>query len=228
MNLEQVKQFLRQTLEDHRLSRSEKRALKEVLAEAILNDQDVALMRSAVFDVAREELNDVPSLEVVKWLEEVVKLLQSREVNKPTRAECHFGPGHNCPTRIGGLFATARHSADVCVFTITDDRISDAMIEAHRRGIRVRVVTDHEKAFDLGSDIAQLEKAGVQVRVDKSDYHMHHKFAIFDDNLLLTGSYNWTRSAAEYNQENFVITDDPRMLEPYSEVFEQLWEQFKV
>ena len=41
---------------------------------------------------------------------------------------------------------------------------------------------------------------------------MHHKFAIFDQSILLTGSYNWTRSASEKNEENFIITSDPALL----------------
>ncbi len=119
-----------------------------------------------------------------------------------------------------------RKSADVCVFTITDDRISNAIIEAHRRGIEIRILTDNEKAFDAGSDITRLERAGLQVRVDRTPYHMHHKFAIIDNELLLNGSYNWTRGAAENNEENFIITDDKRLLGPFRELFERLWKQF--
>ena len=41
-----------------------------------------------------------------------------------------------------------------------------------------------------------LAELGVAVRIDRSEHHMHHKFALFDDAILATGSYNWTRSAA--------------------------------
>lgn len=226
MNQDNVQEILRQTLDDRRLSRSEKRALKDVLADAISNDRDVAVYRSAAFALARESFNDAEASAVVDWLEDVVKILQSKEMHQSTRAESHFSPGDNCPSRIGGLFAAAKTSADVCVFTITDDRISNAIIEAHKRGIRVRVITDNEKAFDPGSDISRMERVGVPVRVDRSSYHMHHKFALFDEELLLTGSYNWTRGAAEYNVENFVITDERRLVNPFGETFERLWKQF--
>ncbi len=221
-----LEDILRQTLEDRRLSRSEKKALKKVLAEAITSDQDVAVYRNAAFAVARESFNDAAAREVLDWLEEVVKLLQSPAMHHPTRAESHFSPGTNCPARIGGMFSAARKSADVCVFTITDDRISNAILDAHDRGIQVRIITDNEKAFDPGSDISRLERGGVSVRVDHSPYHMHHKFALFDEEQLLTGSYNWTRGAAENNQENFIITDEKRLFQPYRELFERLWTQF--
>ena len=120
----------------------------------------------------------------------------------------------------------AQSSVDICVFTITDDRISNAIQAAHQRGVRTRIVTDDEKAFDRGSDIQRLEKAGLDIRVDRSAYHMHHKFAIFDGRLLVTGSYNWTRSADEYNEENYVISGDQRLIHRYLEMFEKLWEKF--
>ena len=55
---------------------------------------------------------------------------------------------------------------------------------------------------------------------------MHHKFALFDRRLLVTGSYNWTRGAAEGNYENIVVIDHRRLVEQYCEEFDRLWELF--
>lgn len=128
-----------------------------------------------------------------------------------------------CVSRIRGLFRSARESADVCVFTITDDRITEEILAAHRRGVRIRLITDNEKAFDPGSDIETLQQAGLSVRVDRTPYHMHHKFALFDGKRLLTGSYNWTRGAAEQNEENLIVTADSSLISQFSACFEQLW-----
>lgn len=226
MKTDDIKDLLRQTLDDRRLSRGEKRALKDVLAKVVTSDREVDLYRNAAFSVAREHFNDAAAGEVVDWLEEVVKLLESPAMHQSTRAESHFSPGDDCPTRIAGLFAATQKTAEACVFTITDDRIARSILDAHNRGVKIRIITDNEKAFDPGSDINRLENAGVKVRVDRSPYHMHHKFAVFDNDLLLTGSYNWTRGAAEYNEENFVITDERRLLDPFAELFEKLWKQF--
>jgi phosphatidylserine/phosphatidylglycerophosphate/cardiolipin synthase-like enzyme len=109
------------------------------------------------------------------------------------------------------------------VFTITDDRITAAILEAHRRQIGLRIVTDNEKALDPGSDVERLRQAGVPLRIDRTPCHMHHKFALFDGELLLNGSYNWTRSAAENNEENLIVTSEPRLLKEFAGVFDQLW-----
>jgi phosphatidylserine/phosphatidylglycerophosphate/cardiolipin synthase-like enzyme len=117
-------------------------------------------------------------------------------------------------------------SIDICVFTITDNRIADAIRTAHRDGVRLRIMSDNEKSLDLGSDVAQLAAGGVPVRIDTSPYHMHHKFAIFDAKTLLTGSYNWTLGAARDNEENLIVTGDAHLLQEFQRVFDGLWNKF--
>jgi phosphatidylserine/phosphatidylglycerophosphate/cardiolipin synthase-like enzyme len=138
-------------------------------------------------------------------------------------AEVSFSPGNDCLQTICGQLSRVRRSIDICVFTITDDRIAHAILEAHRRGVKVRVITDNDKSLDEGSDVDRLARAGVPVRKDISEYHMHHKFAVFDGRRMLTGSYNWTRGAARYNEENLIVSGDPRLVEPFTREFEALW-----
>ena len=167
-------------------------------------------MRRQAFELARSAAEGLHVDEVLQWLEDVMKLLQSRATSDNDAAERHdvsFSPDHPCAEHIVGLVRQARSQIDVCVFTITDNRISEALIESHRRGVQLRVITDNEKQNDEGSDVRDLERAGIEVRTDQSPHHMHHKFAIFDQRRLLTGSYNWTRSAAMDNRENFLVTD---------------------
>jgi len=91
----------------------------------------------------------------------------------------------------------------------------------------VRIVTDNDKEFDAGSDIAQLRQAGVPVAVDRTDAHMHHKFALFDGTWLLNGSYNWTRSAAQFNEENLVVHNDPGLVRQFQAQFDTLWTRLR-
>ena len=65
--------------------------------------------------------------------------------------------------------------------------------------MRVRVLSDAEKSQDRGSDIRALEQVGIPVVLDDGPAHMHHKFAVFDSSRVLTGSFNWTRSATREN-----------------------------
>jgi phosphatidylserine/phosphatidylglycerophosphate/cardiolipin synthase-like enzyme len=167
---------------------------------------------------------------VLGWLEEVNRAIREvgRSPSHPIVAEAYFSPGDECPRAIGRLLANAVKTIDICVFTMTDDRLSDEILHAHRRGIEVRIITDDAKAEDLGSDVPRFEESGIPTLVDRSPFHMHHKFAIIDAKTLLTGSYNWTRGAARDNEENLIVTNDPRFLSPFQEAFDRLWAKLKL
>ena len=226
MNPNEFKNALRQTLQDHRLARSEKSQLLTVLESLQPNDQQLANFRSIAFSLAGESIDAANGLQIVEWLEEVTKVLQPRPGGATADVSAaYFSPQDNCPGQIRARLAQAQRMVDLCVFTITDDRLTSAILEAHHRGVRIRIITDDDKAADLGSDATQFLNAGIALRTDRSRYHMHHKFAVFDGTLLLNGSYNWTRGAAENNEENFIITSDRRLVEEFSAAFDKLWKQ---
>jgi mitochondrial cardiolipin hydrolase len=138
-----------------------------------------------------------------------------------------FSPGNGPLMEIIRQFDRARKTADVCVFTITDDRISSAIQRAHDRGVEIRILSDDDKSFDEGSDIQRLKSGGIACRMDVGrTAHMHHKFAIFDGQRLLTGSFNWTRSATDFNEENLLVTSDPVLVQAFADRFEKLWVKF--
>ena len=224
MTPQEIETRLAASLADARLSRNERQALSVILA-TLGPEVDRVALRHRAFELAREASKDPEGRPVFDWLEDVLKAIDGAGPGpaRPTRSEAHFSPGEDCPRAIIGLLNGARQKAEVCVFTITDDRLSTAVLEAHRRGVSVRIITDDAKAEDLGSDVERFESAGIPVRVDRSPFHMHHKFAILDGESLLTGSYNWTRGAARDNEENLIVTTDPRFLTPFGATFERLW-----
>ncbi|KAF9353485.1 hypothetical protein BGX26_008754 [Mortierella sp. AD094] len=121
----------------------------------------------------------------------------------------------------------AKESLDICVYTITDDHLASAIIRAHQRGVKVRIISDNDKAGDLGSDINRLrDENGIPSRVDKSTSFMHHKFAVVDDSLVINGSYNWTKGARFENRENLTLTNAPKAVQGFKAEFEKLWVEF--
>jgi phosphatidylserine/phosphatidylglycerophosphate/cardiolipin synthase-like enzyme len=225
MTPDDIERMLRTTLEDRRLSRSEKRALQAVISEAMLTDDEIAVARRRAFQIAREAIFNERDRVVLDWLEGIVKILAPATDDKDV-LDVMFSPGDECSRAILAAFERVERTADVCVFTITDDRLAEAVLAAHARGVTVRVLTDDDKAGDPGSDIERFAAAGIEVRADDSWHHMHHKFAIFDGVRLVTGSYNWTRAAAKHNQENLIVTNDIRLVRAFREAFDGLWEQF--
>lgn len=224
MNAEQLEAALRSSLQDYQLTRGEKSAIRQLIDDGELTPHDLSLCRNAAFKLASEAIDAVRIPQVLEWLEDVTKLLQKPPKQDDSETnEVWFSPGEGCMQRIRSLLNRCKTTCDICVFTITDDRIASAILEAHRRGVSVRVITDNDKSYDPGSDADRLAEAGVPLRIDQTQYHMHHKFAIFDKSILVNGSYNWTRSAADQNEENIIVTSNRKLISEFSKAFESLW-----
>ena len=127
-------------------------------------------------------------------------------------------------TRLKELLEHAEKSIDVCMFVLSCAVLLDALIEAHRKGVTVRIVCDNMK---ISGSAYKITEAGLDVRADNSSSMMHHKFIIIDKEMLLTGSYNWTASGAAYNRENVFITDEKYVVDRFIGEFEKLWVKFE-
>jgi mitochondrial cardiolipin hydrolase len=217
---------LQRTLDDNALSDDEKRSLAQALREAEPPEDALRQLRNRAFALVRERLGADPSaaLPLLRWLDGITRCIDNARLSAPAiQAHAAFSPGEHCLSLIRGQLRQARRSADLCVFTLSDDRISAEVLAMHRRGVAVRLITDGDKAFDAGSDVHALRDAGVPVVLDTSPAHMHHKFAVLDQAWLLNGSYNWTRSACEHNEENVVLCNHPALIAQFGAVFERLW-----
>ena len=152
MTSQQMQNILEQSLDDRRLSRGEKASLGQHLKAAGADSQQLAHFRSLAFSLAREAIDATNGTMIVEWLEELVKVLQPPAVDgNADLAEAWFSPHGDCPQRIRTLLAQVVRTVDICVFTITDDRLTSAVLDAHGRGVKVRIITDNDKAADLGS-----------------------------------------------------------------------------
>ena len=221
----QIDDLLKRTLDDYKVSRGEKRILEGMVREHGDSEQQLGFLRHRAFEIARESIVGPEGIAAIEWLEDVIKVFQPREKAEQNSSQVYFSPGDDCPQIIINQLERASRSVDICVFTITDNRISDAIRDAFVRGIAVRVISDNDKSQDPGSDIQRLKSLGVPVRIDQTEHHMHHKYAVFDQKTTLTGSYNWTRSADKHNDENFVITSEPTINRAYLGHFDRLWQK---
>lgn len=137
----------------------------------------------------------------------------------------YFSPGTDCLNAIVDTLRKAERSAKICVFTISDNRIVDAIKDMQLNGVNIKIISDNDKRYDKGNDIDYIaNRLGIDVKLDTTSAHMHHKFAVIDDEITITGSYNWTRSAETKNYENILVTDDKKVAETYTREFDKLWE----
>ena len=141
-----------------------------------------------------------------------------------------FSSDDDLTTILTDEMGTATDTLDVAVYTFTSEDIRDAIINAHSRGVAVRVVIDVWATNDIIA--SALEEAKVPTRRSAGYDNamgdpgiMHHKFAVMDQQSVATGSFNFTLSADSKNHENLLIVADPALAGQYTNAFNQLWKQ---
>jgi len=112
---------------------------------------------------------------------------------------------------------------NIAMYIFTDREIAIPLVKAHERGVKVRLYLDKDQVDYKYSQSRFLVQKGIKTRISTNNYIMHNKFAIIDNRILLTGSYNWTFSANNRNDENLMVIDDPEVIARYQNQFEKLW-----
>ena len=122
---------------------------------------------------------------------------------------------------------TSKNTIDVTAFTFTAGEIAEALYQAKERGVKIRVVIDQTQDTKLYPVIEFLKKEQFDLQFLKGDIggSMNNTFAIFDDKLLVTGSYTWTEYAEKFNYENAVFIDEPDVVEKFNKEFESLYDK---
>lgn len=137
------------------------------------------------------------------------------------KISCKFSVLHNCSEYIVNEIDNAKESIEFCIYIFTDKNISNALIKACERGVKVRGVIEKKNSNKL----AEKLKNKKMVKLKGSEGLMHHKFLIIDRRKLLTGSYNYTYSADNRNDENFLIIKDKSIVSKYYQEFLRLWDK---
>ncbi len=140
-----------------------------------------------------------------------------------SKTEVYFSLSDNPQKEIIKNINQAQTSINIAMYIFTDREIALPLIKARERGVRVRLYLDQDQVDYQYSQSLFLVQRGIKTRISSNNYIMHNKFAIIDNRLLLTGSYNWTFSANNRNDENLMVIDDPEIIEIFQNQFVNLW-----
>ncbi|MBX2966621.1 MAG: DUF1669 domain-containing protein [Cyclobacteriaceae bacterium] len=217
---------LEESIQDEFFSKAERRGLRELIGEKPLDQHQLNFLRSKIYEMANARVTPDNYKFIIEWIKAANSALITSD--KQEASDVYFSPGDSCRAAIIHQLNSAIREVKICVFTISDDLITDTIITSHKKGVNVQIITDNDKMEDEGSDIEQLAGEGIPVKIDSTPNHMHHKFMVVDERALLTGSYNWTRSAARYNHENILLTRETPVVRSYLKEFSQLWKEMSV
>ena len=120
----------------------------------------------------------------------------------------YFSPRGKCEKNIVDKINATTKTLDVAVYSINNDKIVDALLNAKKRGVKVRILTDKTQAKGKSSKVKYLYDNGLNIRVHPKFKIEHNKFAIYDKEIGSTGSFNWTNPAEKKNSENCMFFDD--------------------
>ena len=139
--------------------------------------------------------------------------------------EVAFSPGGGITTMVVQNIEKAKKSIEVQAYSFTSVDIARALADAHKRGVQVRVILDKSQETEKYSSLTFLQNAGIAVHVDRDFQIAHSKIMIIDSVDVITGSFNFTKSAEQSNAENcLVFHGNQALADQYIQNWQWRWE----
>lgn len=140
-----------------------------------------------------------------------------------------FSPNQGGTELVIKTIQEAKQSIDVAAYSFTSAPIAKALTDAHKKGIKVRVVLDKSQRTARYTSYTFLKNHNVPTRINIKYAIMHNKFMIIDGNILQLGSFNYTKAAEYKNAENvMVISNEPDAVKQYQLQWLKLWNESAV
>ena len=140
-----------------------------------------------------------------------------------TRVDVYFSPDDGVLNALGLLLGNAEESIYFLAFSFTSNELGSLVRQKHAAGLDVKGVMDEEQiASNTGTEFDPFRQKGVDVLIDGNDGQMHHKIFIIDEKIVAFGSYNFSKSAEENNDENLIVIYSPEIARQFVLEFERV------
>ncbi len=137
-----------------------------------------------------------------------------------------FSPSPEAVKLVERTIRKAEKIVDVAAYYFTSQKIADALISAHKRGVEVRVLLDKGQGKLHYRVVQSLHEAGIPIRINRKYAIMHNKYIIIDKKTVETESFNYTDSAEQRNTENvIVIKNNVTLAKRFMKDWDRLWSE---
>jgi hypothetical protein len=134
----------------------------------------------------------------------------------PARVAVYFSPQGGATDAVVSELKGAQTQVWMQAYAFTSAPIAKALVEAHKRGVKILAVLDKSNETDKYSAATFLNNAGIRPLIDDKHAIAHSKVMVIDSTTIITGSFNFTKAAEEKNAENLlVIKDAPELVTAY-------------
>jgi phosphatidylserine/phosphatidylglycerophosphate/cardiolipin synthase-like enzyme len=142
-----------------------------------------------------------------------------------TPVECYFSTHDGLAERVTRELEGAKKSIHFLAFSFTHSDIGGAMAAAAEAGLDVGGVIENSQASGKSSQLNTLTAAGASVFRDANPKNMHHKFIVIDSAVVIAGSFNFSVSADNSNDENIVIIRDRDVAAKFEAEYRRVYEK---
>ena len=171
----------------------------------------------------------------------------SPKLVEPIKISTYFSPEDKPAEKLCKLIEGAKKTVHAAIYMLTENSITKALVQAKARNVDVKIVLDKISIESPWGKSHILEKSNVKlylktnhkknavheflyddvsdrkIRGFSSEPIMHNKYAIIDDKIVWTGSFNWTFSANFKNNENVLVVENCKdTVKKYQDNFENL------
>jgi phosphatidylserine/phosphatidylglycerophosphate/cardiolipin synthase-like enzyme len=146
---------------------------------------------------------------------------------------------------IARTLGQAQTSTSLALFVFSDSQLGDSLETANQRGVKISALIDRDFAYRPYSQM--LAMLGVATCKSNSNRHvwakpitsagvpdlpegdlLHHKFAVIDRKLVVTGSHNWSTAANYKNDETLLVIENPQVAAHFQREFDRLYSSAKL
>ncbi len=137
------------------------------------------------------------------------------DIGRVPLIEVYFSPRDGATEAIVREIGQARSEVRVQAYSLTSAPIAEALLKAHKRGIKVEVILDKSQRTQKYSSSTFLANARIPTYIDAEHAIAHNKIIIIDRSVVITGSFNFTKAAEEKNAENLLVIRSKEVAKPY-------------
>lgn len=139
---------------------------------------------------------------------------------RDVRIRTCFSPGGGATDAIAKEISKAKREVLVLAYSLSSQAIVRALLDAHRRGLTVKIILDKSERSEGLTAAALLVNAGASVLLDGKHVLAHSNCLIIDRHTVITGSFNYTKAAEEANSEDLLIIEAPQLAAEYRAFWE--------
>ena len=191
------------------------------------SNNSVVIISENLAKIYQSEFNQMFENNKFHTLKEVVNNKKNLVIND-SNVSVYFSPQDKVLTNaIIPIIKEAKEKIYVSMFYLTNNWITDALIEANNRNVEIKIIVDETLKKEPKSQIDELEKGGINIKTENWRGKMHQKSMVVDEYTTVIASTNWTGASEYSNDENMLVIKNKTIANIQEKEFLRLWKSIK-